>query len=251
MSDAATHLTVVDDVVEPDAVDLVCRRIDGTYDLDAWGMDPDLIRLATGVAGLRWCTAVRGLEHLPTKGPVMLVANRRLGWSEPAVVTSVLNRNLGWCVRPVGGIRIEPVGGLLRRLGAIPGRPVEIDAALRAGNRLLVPTRREPIRNRAGHLPVEFLAPAVRQRVPLVPVAVVGWEFRRRWSIRVGEPIIVTEPSRDASDDARLVGAAAVDVATSLAELLAEEQQGDLGHRLVSLVTRRDGSGDDRQWEVS
>lgn len=252
MTDRSTHLSVVDDdVAEPGLVDLVRRRVGGTYDLDAWGMDPDLTRLAARVAALRWTADVVGLENLPDDVPLMLIANRRLGWSEPAVVASVLTRELGWLVRPVGGMQIDPVGGVLRRLGAIPARPAEVDAALRAGNRVLVPTRREPIRHRAGHLPIEFLAPAVRQGVPLIPVAVVGWELGRRWNIRIGRPVLVGGPVQTADVDARLVGAAAVEVSSALADLLAHEPRGDIGRRLLSIVSRRDGSSEERQWEVS
>ncbi len=250
----ATHLRAVPDgerVPEPGPLDMVRRRIDGTYELDPWGMDRDVTHLAAAIASVRWSATITGLDRLPADGPALLVANRRLGWSEPVVLASALARQTGWVVRPVGGTRFDPLAGILRRFGAIPGHPAEIDAALRAGNRVLVPTRREPLRNRAGHLPVEFLAPAVIQRVPLVPVAVTGWEFRRSWTIRIGEPVRVTEPARGVAADARLVGAAAVEVSDTLSNLLAEEHPGGLGHRLLSGVFRRGRSDPDHQWEVS
>lgn len=267
MSDSATHLQVVEPPESSGGglVDALRRRLDGTYSLDAWGMDDDVTRLAGRVARLRWSAEVEGLEHLPVDGPALLVANRRLGWSEPVVVASSLLGRTGRVVRPVGGSEFDPLRGLLRRLGALPARPVEVAAALRAGNLVLVPTRREPVRNRPGHLPIELLATAVATDVPLVPVAVFGWEFGRRWRVRIGAPVEVERPVGagrsssakavrwDPADEARLVGAAAVEVATALDAMLAELAERDLGHRILSVVPRIGGDATDAgvpgEWE--
>lgn len=251
MTEPAPHLTLVeDDRAEPGLFDLVRRRLDGTYDLDRWGLDEDLAGLAAWFAGMRWVADVEGLDRLPGDGPALLVANRRLGWSEPVVLASVLRRASGAAVRPVGGVQLNPLGGLLHRLGAIPSRPAEVAAALRAGNRVLVPTRREPVRNRAGQLPVAFLEPAVALGVPLVPIAVIGWEFRRRWTIRVGEPVRVETPEASGVDVARQVGVAAVEVANSLDALLADAQDFDVLHRAVAALSGPRRSEGVAQWEV-
>ena len=248
MSVAAPKLVVVDgapdagvstgsDVTTIGAV--VRRRLDGDYALDAWGLDEDVTRLAGRLSALRWTTTVLGLESIPKEGPALLVANRRLGWSEPSVVASALLRETGRIVRPVGGITVEPIGGILRRFGALPARPEEVAAALRAGNVVVVPTRREPVRNRPGHLPLDLVATAVTEGVPLIPVAVVGWELGRRWTVRIGEPVDLIEPvdvDGDPRNVARIVGAAAVEVASSLDALLTAGHEHDLGARLLSAV---------------
>lgn len=251
MTETAPRLTLVED--DPDdggLFEVVRRRLDGTYDLDQWGLDEDLTGLAAWFAGMRWAADVEGMTKLPADGPALLVANRRLGWSEPIVLASVLRRSTGAAVRPVGGVQANPLGGLLRRLGAIPGRPAEVAAALRAGNRVLVPTRAEPVRNRAGHLPVEFLEPAVALGVPLVPVAVIGWEFRRRWTIRIGGPVRVESPETSGADVARQVGTAAVEVAAALDALLADALDFGIIHRVFASLAGSRRGDDVPQWEV-
>jgi hypothetical protein len=242
VSGAVIRLVTDDEVrsgADSGVVDLLRRRIDGTYDLDAWGLDVDATHLAGRLAALRWSVTVSGIERVPAGGPALLVANRRLGWSEPAVVASAVTRETGRIVRPVGGVDLDPVGGLLRRLGALPARPEEVAAALRAGNLVLVPTRREPLRNRSGHLPIELLAPAVAARIPIVPVAVAGWELGRRWSVTVGDPIVPTRPSKARAGtraDARSVGRAAVEVSASLDAMLTRSFDRSFGARVLSLV---------------
>lgn len=191
MNAPAPKLSVIESVEtqRDDLVSLVRRRISGTYELDRWGLDLDAVHVACRIAALRWSAVLSGVEHVPAEGPALLVANRRLGWSEPAVVAATLSVHTNRVIRPAGGMDFDPIGGLARRLGAIPARPAEVAAALRAGNVVLAPTRREPVRNRAGHVPIELLATAVALGVPIVPVAVVGREFGRRWTVRVAEPV--------------------------------------------------------------
>ncbi len=224
-------------------VELVRRRISGDYELDAWGLDDDLAEVAGRLAALRWAIDVDGLSQLPESGPALLVANRRLGWSEPVVVAAGVLQATGRVVRPVGGLGVDPFQGVLRRLGALPGQPGEVAAALRAGNLVLVPTRREPVRGRAGHLPIELVAAGIAEGAPLLPVAVHGWELGRHWQVRLGAPVEVERrrgPARAVGGvDPRQVGAAAVAVATALDELLERGPGGPLGRRLASVV----GSG--------
>lgn len=253
MSGSAAHLVVVedaDDATHEGLVDGLRRRVAGSYELDPWGLDDDVTRVAGRLATLRWSTAVVGIEHLPSEGPALLVANRRLGWSEPAVVAMSVLREAGRIVRPVGGVGFDPVAGFLGRLGVLPARGDEVTAALRADNLVLVPTRREPVRNRPGHLPIELVAAGLAADVPLVPVAVIGWEFGRNWTVRVGEPIDVARgPRTRRSDriDPRAVGAAAVAISAALDELMSQGHHRDLKHRMLSLVPGSDdasGGGD-------
>ncbi len=252
MSASAAHLAVVDDDDRPGddgLVGVIRRRFSGSYDLDAWGLDEDVTRLAGSVASLRWATSVIGSDALPSDGPALLVANRRLGWSEPAVVASAVLRDTGRIVRPVGGVGFDPVGGILRRLGTLPAAPDDVTAALRAGNLVLVPTRREPVRNRPGHLPIELVAAGLAVDAPLVPVGVIGWEFGRHWTVRIGEPIRLPRAARARRGgrvDPRAVGTAAVEVAAKLDDLIGRGHERDLKDRVRSIVPApgRAGRGD-------
>ncbi len=196
---------------------LVQRRLGGTYELDPWGLDPDATRLVGRLGALRWRIRVTGLDNLPGEGPALLVANRRLGFSEPAVAAVGILRATGRFVRPAGGFDVEPIGGWTRRFGALPPRVDEVDAALRVGEFVLVPTRRELVRNRAGNLPIELLEPAVRAGVPVIPVAVCGREIGWTWTVAIGPAV----HARGAPGP-RAVGEVAVGVADHLAGLLHE-----------------------------
>lgn len=226
---AAPHLHVVDESMATGdgLVDLVRRRIDGAYAIDPWGLDDDLVALGARVGALRWHIDLRGIEHLPTDGPALLICNRRLGWAEPAVLATAVARASDRNVRPVGCPDIDPLGGLLRRFGALPARPDDLASALRAGELVAVPTRRELVRFRAGYLPIHLLSPAVAQVVPVIPVAITGWEAGRRWNVRIG-PAVPTP----ASPGPRSVGRVAVDVATDLNVMLEEAATGSTWRRV-------------------
>lgn len=198
-----------------DLLSVVRRWVDGSNAVDPWGLDADAVALGTRLAALRWNITVTGIEHLPREGAAMLICNRRLGWSEPAVLVTALAREAGRHVRPVGCPDVDPLGGLLRRFGALPARPDDVAGALRAGSLVAVPTRRELVRFRPGYLPVHLLEPAVELGAAVLPVAVTGWEAGRSWTIEIGAP--VRRPSKGGP---RSVGRVAVDVAGALAELL-------------------------------
>ena len=109
-----------------DLLSVVRRWVDGSNAVDPWGLDADAVALGTRLAALRWNITVTGIEHLPRDGAAMLICNRRLGWSEPAVLVTALAREAGRHVRPVGCPDIDPLGGLLRRFGALPARPDDV-----------------------------------------------------------------------------------------------------------------------------
>lgn len=214
-SEAALELVRDPDPASDDIPSVIRRRIDGSYAIDPWGLDADVVALGTRLAALRWHVTVTGLEHLPVDGPAMMICNRRFGWSEPAVLVTALAREAGRNVRPVGCPDFDPLGGVLRRFGALPPRPDDVAGALRAGALVAVPTRRELVRFRPGYLPIHLLEPAVEQHVPVLPVAVTGWEAGRRWMIQIGAPV-----RRPSISGPRSVGKVAVEVAGELAELL-------------------------------
>jgi hypothetical protein len=176
------------------------RRAAGTYKIDPWGLDPDLISLVSPLARLRWSLEVDGAHQLPVTGPAMVVCNRRFGISEPLVLTAGLARATGRWVRLVGLPDMAPLGPLLRRLGSAVDAPAEVAGLLRAGELVGLPLALEPTaRFRAGWLDPGLVALAVEQQVPVFPVAAIGYELGRRWRVIVG-PVV-----RNADDPAEMV----------------------------------------------
>src|SRR5690606_16895163 len=78
------------------------RRLTGGYDIDEWGLDPDVVAAFDPLFGLRWSITVDGAEKLPSVGGALLVFNRRLGVSEPWVVARGVRQSTGRFVRTVG-----------------------------------------------------------------------------------------------------------------------------------------------------
>ncbi|MCU1453162.1 MAG: hypothetical protein JWN46_1308 [Acidimicrobiales bacterium] len=168
----------------------VRRRMDGDFDVDEWGLDPDLVHLVNPVLAARWRIEVRGAENLPVVGPAVLAFNRRFGLSEPWVLARGMRISGGRFVRTIGIPDVAPVGPVMRRMGGVLDRPDEISGLLRAGQLVGVPMQRQ-VRPRAvaGELTVASLEPALATGAPVLPVALVGRECGRRWRVLVGEPV--------------------------------------------------------------
>jgi 1-acyl-sn-glycerol-3-phosphate acyltransferase len=166
------------------------RRLAGTYVVDPWGLDRDLVGLLSPIGSLRFGIHVDGPDRLPTDGPALVVANRRLGLSEPFVLARGIRLATGRHLRCVGVPDIDPVGPALRRLGGVLARPDEVAGLLRAGEVVGVLLDRD-VRQRAhaGRVPSHLFAPAFELGVPVVPVALVGRELSRTWRVRLGEPV--------------------------------------------------------------
>lgn len=170
--------------------ELLRRRWDGTFTVDEWGLDRDLVDLTGPLFALRWNISVTGAGHIPDDGPAVLVFNRRLGLSEPFVVPRGIRVATGRHVRVAGVIDVAPAGTALRRLGGILGDPDEVAGLLRAGRLVGLGLGREPLQVRGvGELDDVLLAPGVESGVPVLPCAVRGLELGRRWRIVVGPPV--------------------------------------------------------------
>ena len=166
------------------------RRLDGSYTVDEWGLDEDLVQFVSPFLAVRWQIAVDGAEELPDDGPAVLVFNCRFGISEPFVVARGIRQAIGRYVRAAGAPDIAPVGPALRRMGAVLARPDELAGLLRADHMVAVglrPSRRR--RHHAGEPPVDLLGPALAVGAPVFPVAVTGREVGRRWRLVVGPSI--------------------------------------------------------------
>ncbi|MEY2570359.1 MAG: hypothetical protein QOE63_709 [Acidimicrobiaceae bacterium] len=176
-------------------MDFVRRRLDGSYTVDEWGLDPDLVDFVSPAFGLRWRIDVEGVEHVPADGGAIVVSNRRIGCTEPFVLARGIRLATGRHVRVVGAPDLAPIGPALRRLGGVLERPDEVAGLLRAGELVGVALARSPRRrHHAGPAPAPLLAAAVVLGLPIVPVALVGREVGRRWRVVAGP---VVEPGTD------------------------------------------------------
>ena len=153
------------------AAAFVQRRLAGTYHVDPWGLDPDVVELVSPLGRLRWSLEVDGAHQLPAVGPAIVVCNRRFGVSEPFVLAAGLARATGRLVRLVGLPDVAPVGPMLRRLGADgrrsrPRWPGCCGTVEMVG----VPLALEPTaRFRAGWLDPALMSLAARARRARVP----------------------------------------------------------------------------------
>ena len=169
---------------------LLRRRLDGSYTVDEWGLDPDLVQLVSPALAVRWQVAVDGADRLPADGPALLVYNRRFGFSEPFVVSRGIRQSTGRYVRIAGAPDIAPIGPAVRRLGAVLARPDEIAGLLRADHVVAVALQVTPRRRHlAGAPPLDLLAPALGSGAPVFPVGVTGREVGRRWRLSIGPEI--------------------------------------------------------------
>lgn len=196
---------------------LLRRRLDGTHHVDEWGLDPDLIELASPLVGLRWSVECQWTERLPGSGPAVLVHNRVLGVSEPVVLARGVREATGRHVRTSGLIDVAPVATLGRMLGGVADRRDELTGLLRSGALVGLPLARHLRSSQAGDLPTAALAPALETHAPVIPVALVGHELTRRWRLLVGEPL-AHPPGRGPLAVAELVDAARDEVQRLLDE---------------------------------
>lgn len=173
------------------AVAALGRRVRGAFEVDEWGLDPDLIAVSDPALALRWEIDVRGAEQLPAVGGAVLVCNRRFGVSEPWVLARGIRQAAGRFVRTVGVPDRAPVGPLLRRFGGVLDRTDEITGLLRAGQLVGLPMSRGlRTRETVGSLTTERLDAVLATGAPVVPVAMVGRELGRSWQIVVGAPLM-------------------------------------------------------------
>lgn len=194
------------------------RRVEGTHEIDEWGLDADLIEAISPLIGLRWSVEPQWIERIPTSAPAVLVHNRALGLSEAVVLARGVRQATGRHVRTAGIVDVPPVATVGRALGAVADRPDELRGLLRAGELVGLPLSRVArLRPRAGRLDRHSLAPALDTGALVIPVALVGREIGRRWRLLVGHPI-EHPPGKGPLAVAELADAARAGVQTLLDE---------------------------------
>ncbi|HZQ36180.1 MAG TPA: lysophospholipid acyltransferase family protein [Dehalococcoidia bacterium] len=155
----------------------------------------------------RW--RVRGREHVPASGPLLIVANHLNNADPPLIGATIRNRRIRFMAKIElfqGGIKGLPI----RLFGAFPVRRFEADlAALRTAQELLkageaVAILPEGHRNRSGTAmqqpyPGAALI-ALRSGAPVLPVAITGTQQIHglgvllrypRISVTIGEPFLL------------------------------------------------------------
>ncbi len=176
------------------SVRCLLRRVDGRFEMDPWGFDPEVHSVLMSLGRARWDLEVAGLGHVPESGPVLLVVQRRLGLSEQGVVSLAL-ASIGRRVRRVGIPGPEFLEAPLRLTGSVMADPAEVRGLLRDGHVVSVPMSRSFCGDTPGSLDPLVLQPAVDMGVPVLPVAVHGLEWGRKWQVIVDAA--VTAPSED------------------------------------------------------
>jgi len=151
-----------DRVAKPEApLRAVRRRASGRYPVDPFGLDPQIADLCVPIFTLAVRVQVSGGEHVPDRGPAVIVANRGFGIAEPAALSGAVLRSTGRRLRVVGAPAWPFVGAVTRRLGAIASSESDVAAALRSGHLVGVPLAPTGLRTGAGAAPLAVAAPVV------------------------------------------------------------------------------------------
>jgi 1-acyl-sn-glycerol-3-phosphate acyltransferase len=167
------------------------RRFTGRYEIDPFGLDPQLCDATVPVVDVAVRVRVEGAQHLPSEGGAVLVMNRGLGLLESTALALAIRHEVGRRLRVVGTPGVPFVGGLLRRLGSISASPEDLGACLAAGHLVAVPLAPTWFRNGAGTPPLRLMQAMMGSTV--LPVAVkpggpFGTPFAP-WRVVVGEHI--------------------------------------------------------------
>ncbi len=215
-------MTVVDadlaaldpDLQHEDLGSIVARRLSGRFAVDEWGLDGDLRRAVAPLVRARWSIRFEGEQVVPEIGAALLVHNRRVGLSESAVLAAAVSRSTDRPLRvtdlPPSLGPIAPFAPLARRLGAVPNHPADLRSLLRAGELVGVPLGREVFHPfHVGPVPVAPIAAALAAGAPIIPVAVLGLELGRWWTVRFGRPLATRRRPSD-SDPVELAAATRV-----------------------------------------
>ena len=175
------------------AVDVLRRRFDGRFSVDAFGADPQLQDLIAPVVRRLIPVRVSGATHLPSSGPALFVSNRGSGVLEPTALSVAVRQESGRRLRVVGTPEVPLIGDVLRKFGSINNYPGDLAAVLRAGHLAALPLAVNWLRTGSGVAPTDMLVGALGYSV--VPVFVgPGGPFGLAispWRVMFGAPITV------------------------------------------------------------
>jgi 1-acyl-sn-glycerol-3-phosphate acyltransferase len=179
-------ITVAPGVPKAEGVEAV-----STADTDPFGFDPEFRkRVVAPFAFLHdryWRAEVAGVEHLPARGPALLVANHSgaLPFDGAMIITAAQLR-AGMMVRFLYDRFVDnlgPLGAFYRRVGGVAATRENAAALLAAGEKVLIFPEGVPgvakgfsDRYRLRPFGPGFVRLARQFAAPVIPVAVVGAE---------------------------------------------------------------------------
>jgi len=159
------------------------------WDVDDWGRDATVCRLAAWVLRRRWRLELGGLERLPAEGPGLVVVNSRQFMLTPWFAALSLSDALGRPVRFAGRPDTAPLGALARRLGGLLDRPDEVAGALCDGQLIVAGADGELDPRAVGVIDHRVIGAAVRARCDVWPATVTVSPIGRDARMEVGAPM--------------------------------------------------------------
>lgn len=168
------------------------RRASGDYEVDEFGLDPEMHELFNSLieplAESWFRLQVRGIENIPTDGGALLVANHSGTVPVDGLVTGyAVMKNTGRPIRPLGAdlvFKLPYVGQIARKMGATLACAEDAERLLAAGELAAVwpegfkgvgkPFSERYKLQRFGR--GGFVSAAMRAQVPIIPVSIVGAE---------------------------------------------------------------------------
>jgi len=168
------------------------RRLTGDFEVDDFGLDPQIPELVTAaiepLADKWFRLEVRGIENIPAEGGALLVANHSGTIPIDGVITSyAVHKYTGRYLRPLGAdlvFALPFVGQVARKVGATLACTADAERLLTTGELAGVwpegfkgigkPYAERYKLQRFGR--GGFVSSAMRAGVPIVPVSIVGAE---------------------------------------------------------------------------
>lgn len=174
------------------ALSMIRHRLAGEFEVDEFGLDREFVSMLANAVGPlieSWFRLeVRGIENIPADGGALLVGNHSGTLPVDALVTGyVINQHAKRFMRPLSAdlmFSLPLVGQLARKSGATLACNEDAERLLGTGELAAVwpegfkgvgkPYSQRYKLQRFGR--GGFVASAVRARVPIVPVSIVGAE---------------------------------------------------------------------------
>ncbi len=170
------------------------RRRKGEYELDEWGFDAEVLEVVRPLFNFLykyyWRVETSGVENIPMNGPALLVANHAgvLPWDGAMIATAIHEEmpvpRLGRALYLSWFAQMPFVSSILTKCGQVQASNENGEALLNAGELVVVfPEGVKGVsKNYRDRYKLQrfgrggFVKMALRARVPIIPVSVIGSE---------------------------------------------------------------------------